>query len=65
MRIDLNGRPAETTATTLAEALIELGFAGRPVATALNGDFIAAGFRGETALRDGDRIEVLTPMQGG
>jgi sulfur carrier protein len=65
MRIDLNGRPAETTATTLAEALIDLGFGDRPVATALNGDFIAAGFRGETALRDGDRIEVLTPMQGG
>jgi sulfur carrier protein len=35
------------------------------VATALNGDFVPAGLRAATPIRDGDRIEVVAPMQGG
>ncbi|SIP96689.1 sulfur carrier protein ThiS [Bosea sp. TND4EK4] len=65
MTLLLNGAPQEIAATTLAEALAELGYAGRIVATAVNGHFVPARNRAATALNEGDRIEVVAPMQGG
>lgn len=64
MHILLNGEGCQTRAATLADLLAEQGFGPR-VATARNGDFVPAGLRGATALADGDRIEVVAPMQGG
>ena len=64
MQIDLNGHTQTITASTLATALAELGLNG-PIATALNGQFVAAHARATTALQNGDRIEALSPMQGG
>jgi len=64
MNILLNGEGLETRAATLADLLAEQGF-GPKVATARNGDFVPAGLRAATALADGDRIEVVAPMQGG
>ncbi len=65
MRIEVNGEPREVAATTLADALVELGWGAAKVATAINGDFVPASARATQTLRDGDRIEVLAPMQGG
>ncbi|WP_336813598.1 sulfur carrier protein ThiS [Bosea sp. MMO-172] len=65
MTLLLNGAPQEIVARTLAEALAELGYGGRIVATAVNGDFVPARKRAETALNEGDRIEIVAPMQGG
>ncbi|PTM38583.1 sulfur carrier protein ThiS [Bosea sp. 124] len=65
MTLLLNGQPREIAAATLAEALAELGYAGKVVATAVNGDFVAARQREALRLAEGDRIEVLAPMQGG
>ncbi|HDR29688.1 sulfur carrier protein ThiS [Rhodovulum sp.] len=65
MRIEVNGEPREVTSETLAQALAELGWAGARVATALNGVFVPKGARAQTALTNGDRLEVLAPMQGG
>lgn len=65
MRIDLNGTSRSVTARTLAAALSELGYGGAALATAVNGAFVPAAARVETALQDGDRVEVLSPMQGG
>jgi len=65
MTLLLNGAPHEIAGKTLAEALSELGYAGRIVATAVNGDFVPARRRAEVALNEGDRIEVVAPMQGG
>ena len=64
MQIDLNGHAKTIAATTLAAALVELGLNG-PIATALNGQFVATHARATTALQNGDRIEALSPMQGG
>ncbi|MEL6410446.1 MAG: sulfur carrier protein ThiS [Pseudomonadota bacterium] len=64
MQIILNGEPREVDAVTLASLLQEEGFSGR-VATAVNEVFVPAGLRAEQALKDGDRVEVLAPMQGG
>ena len=65
MRILVNGVWRETAAAELAATLEELGYGGRIVTTAVNGEFVASDARGRTALADGDRVEVLAPMQGG
>ena len=65
MRIDLNGIPTEVSTSNLADALMALGFGGASLATAVNGGFIPAAARATTLLHDGDRVEVLAPMQGG
>ena len=64
-RIEVNGEARDVSAATLAEALAELGWGEARVATALNGDFVPASARAGQGLRDGDRLEVLAPMQGG
>ena len=50
---------------TLEALLLDLGYADRIVATALNGEFVPATARRGTSVQDGDRVEVLAPMQGG
>lgn len=65
MKIEVNGDPRTIEARTVSGALEALGWGGMRVATALNGDFVPAAARPDTPLRDGDRLEVLTAMQGG
>lgn len=65
MKLLLNGKPQTVSARTLAAALVELGYAGKVVATAVNGDFVSTRLRESVTLSDGDRIEVVAPMQGG
>lgn len=65
MKIEVNGEVRAVTGPTLADALAELGWSTARVATALNGDFVPRAVRAGTPLKDGDRLEVLGPMQGG
>jgi sulfur carrier protein len=65
MKITVNGAAQETSAVTLDALLIELGHGGGKVATAVNENFVAAAFRPEQRLNDGDRIEIVAPRQGG
>ncbi len=65
MRLVVNGEPQEVSAATLAEALQSLDLAEAKVATALNGEFVSARARASTPVKDGDRIEILAPRQGG
>lgn len=65
MRILVNGAWRETGAEDLTSVLEELGYAGSVVATALNGEFVPASARSGARVTEGDRIEVLAPMQGG
>ncbi len=66
MKIILNGDAHEVPpAASLACALDELGFRGAVVATAVNGEFVAAAARPAIRLSEGDSVEVLAPMQGG
>lgn len=65
MNIFINGEPARIEAGSLAAALSELGYAGEHFATAVNEEFVAAGDRAGFDLANGDRVEVLAPMQGG
>jgi sulfur carrier protein len=65
MKIIVNGDVRSVSAACLADALEELGFDGAVVATAVNEEFVTAASREDTQLSDGDRLEVLAPMQGG
>ena len=65
MQINVNGRPLEVGATTLAALLLELGYADQKVGTALNQEFVRDRDRAATALREGDAVEIVTPRQGG
>ena len=65
MRILVNGAWRETVAAELSTVLEELGYGGAVVATAVNGEFVAVGVRPRTRLAEGDRVEVLAPLQGG
>ena len=65
MQILVNGASREVRAADLSGALEELGYGGAVIATAVNGEFVAAAERTSARLADGDRIEVLAPMQGG
>jgi sulfur carrier protein len=65
MRIVCNGEAREISECTLSEVLSAFGFKDAIVATALNGEFVPVGSRAGVQLKDGDRLEVLAPMQGG
>jgi len=65
MKILVNGAWREMNARDLGGALTELGYEHALVATAVNGEFVPSVSRTATALAEGDRLEVLAPMQGG
>ena len=61
----VNGERTRTPACTLAALVADRGFAENQVATALNGEFVARSARAATLLRDGDKVEIVAPRQGG
>jgi sulfur carrier protein len=65
MRILVNGDWRDTAAAVLSAALEDLGFGAAVVSTAVNGEFVPVEKRSGTVLGEGDRVEVLAPMQGG
>jgi sulfur carrier protein len=65
MRIFVNGDQQEIEIETLALALGALGYGDKKIATAVNGRFVAAAARAGLKLAEGDKIEVVAPMQGG
>jgi sulfur carrier protein len=65
LNLIVNGEKREIDATTLAGALRALDYGEAKVATALNGDFVPARSREVAAVKEGDRIEILAPRQGG
>ena len=65
MKLIVNACPRDIEGKTLGAALAELGFEAQATDTALNGVFVPREARADTQLNDGDRLEVLAPMQGG
>lgn len=65
MQILLNGERIATDASNLDELCTKLGFAEAKIATAVNGSFVAASAREQTALTEADEIEIVAPRQGG
>ncbi len=65
MQVIVNGERRETQAQTLAELCQEMGLDDMPIATAVNGDFVPKTARAQTRLAEGDKIEIVSPRQGG
>lgn len=63
--VTVNGEALTTLSVSLADLVIESGHGGTNVATAVNGAFVPERKRAGTALNHGDRIEILSPRQGG
>ncbi|MFF1556915.1 sulfur carrier protein ThiS [Streptomyces sp. NPDC058279] len=66
MTISVNGEPREVAAGTTLDAVVAgLTVASKGVAAALNETVVPRGRWPHTLLDDGDRVEVLTAVQGG
>lgn len=64
--IQLNGTAQQISqAQNLDAVLQELNDLPDNFAIAVNEDFVPQGAYGSTTINDGDRIELLVPMQGG
>jgi sulfur carrier protein len=64
MKITINGNSQLIEANNLEDLLLELKYQGK-LATALNENFIPLSERKKTILKDGDRVEIVAPMEGG
>jgi sulfur carrier protein len=66
MQITVNGKPRELEAGTTVAALLEsLGLEPRGLAVERNLELVPRAEHSTTALRAGDRIEVVTLVGGG
>jgi len=65
MNVLFNGESVEVSASNLAECLVLLGVSDQHIATAVNGEFVPRSQRHQLQLTEGDRLEVVSPMQGG
>lgn len=65
MKLIVNGDIQHVEAKTLADLLKELDFTGEWLATAVESELVPAEERANFPLSDGQRIEILSPMQGG
>ncbi|OZI38886.1 thiamine biosynthesis protein ThiS [Bordetella genomosp. 5] len=66
MHITLNGQAREVApATTVFGLLDTLGYAGKRVAVERNGEIVPKSKHGETALANGDQIEIVVAVGGG
>lgn len=66
MELMLNGeRRSFSEPLTVAGLVQQLGYAGKRIAVERNGDIVPRGSHGETALAEGDRIEIVVAVGGG
>ncbi len=66
LKLFVNGAEREIeVAVTLAAYLETLGFVGRYVAVARNGDVLERETFSDVMLEDGDRLEIVRPVGGG
>ena len=65
MKVSFNGRETELESRNLEAALTELGIDCGGVATSVNEEFVPKAHRSAVELKEGDRLEVVAPMQGG
>lgn len=65
--VTVNGEPRDAAGRTVADLLVELETAadGRGVAVAIDGEVVLRGDWPRRTLRAGERVEVLTAIQGG
>lgn len=66
MRVTVNGQPMEIADGLTVDGLLDqLRIRRDYTAVALNRDVLARTAYGDTALREGDKVEIVRPMGGG
>ncbi len=65
LSLTVNGESRTAQAVVLSEILRELGYEGRHFAVAVDGDFVPRSRYAAIQLGGGERLEVLSPLQGG
>lgn len=65
MQIVCNGESRETAARNVQELLVELNVDARPVAVEVNREVRPRADHAAVALREGDRVEIVTLVGGG
>ena len=65
LTVTVNGREVVTLRSALADLVDDQGHGGAKVATAVNGEFVAASARAALLLKEGDRVEIVSARQGG
>ena len=65
MRVTVNGEQREIASSSVDALLAELEYEGTHFAIALNYDVLPKSQWAETAIKNGDEIEIITPRQGG
>lgn len=65
MVLTVNGERREVGATRIPDLLDELGYEGAFMAVAVNREIVRRAAWTERELAEGDRVEVVTPRQGG
>jgi sulfur carrier protein len=67
MRLKINGVDEEVAATTVAQLLADRGInpAARFLAIAVNGAVVRRAEWPQAALKAGDAVEIVRPLQGG
>ena len=66
MTISVNGelKTFECETLTIQELLEKMKF-GKGIAVALNEEFVLKTTYNQTTIKDGDRLDILSPVQGG
>jgi len=65
VKIYVNGIETLIENNDLNSVLVQLGYQNVTIATAINGDFVPLSLRTKSTMQDGDKLEILAPMQGG
>ena len=65
MRIEVNGEHREMESGTILDLVETLGLNPKKVAVERNLEIVPRSLHGETALSDGDRIEIVQLVGGG
>ena len=65
MRIEVNGEHREIEAGTILDLVETLGLNPKKVAVERNLEIVPRSLQGETALAEGDRIEIVQLVGGG
>ena len=66
MNLVINGEPRQFPAPLSVAALLEmLGYAGKRIAVERNGEIVPKSLHGETALAEGDQLEIVVAVGGG
>jgi sulfur carrier protein len=65
MVVTVNGEHREVAATTIPALLAELDYEGAFLVVAVNHDVVQRRRWDEIEIKAGDRIEIVTPRQGG